>query len=358
MEIPSFAFFNFIFFKDYGNQICITLYSLPSISSMLLLLLSHFSHVWLCVDHIDGSPPGSSVPGILQARTLKWLAISSSNSWKGKVKVKSLSRVRLLGTPWTEADQSPPSMGFFRREYWSGVPLPSPIYSTVVYNLIFFFKNIYLFIYLTAVLVVACRIFSYRLKILSGSMWDIVPWKEIKPRPLALGARNLSHWTTRGVPALLFLNSPLWVLLLYLYSLPVSDCEASHSGIWYLFFCDWRYGQRISVIGTTSRALILLSSFLLGNETEFSTIPRAWSTHHPALVITEGTTLPQWPLPIAHTEPIWVRHCSPAFTWNFKKLRYNWHITVLVSVVPHDSTYVYVVKTITTINLVNIHHYT
>ena len=80
----------------------------------------------LC-DPIDGSPPGSPVPGILQARTLKWVAISFSNSWKWKVKVKSLSHVRLLATPWTAAYQAPPSMGFSRQEYWSGVPLPSPV---------------------------------------------------------------------------------------------------------------------------------------------------------------------------------------------------------------------------------------
>ena len=77
-------------------------------------------------DPIDGSPPGSPVHGILQARTLEWVAISSSSAWKWKVKVKSLSHVRLLATPWTAAHQAPPSMGFARQEYWSGVPLPSP----------------------------------------------------------------------------------------------------------------------------------------------------------------------------------------------------------------------------------------
>ena len=75
----------------------------------------------LC-DSIDGSPPGSPVPGILQARTLEWVAISFSNAWKWKVKVKSLSRVRPSATPWTAAFQAPPSMGFSRQEYWSGVP--------------------------------------------------------------------------------------------------------------------------------------------------------------------------------------------------------------------------------------------
>ena len=75
---------------------------------------------------IGGSLPGSAVPGILQARTLECVAISFSNAWKWKVKVKLLSHVRLLATPWTAAYQAPPSMGFSRQEYWSGVPLPSP----------------------------------------------------------------------------------------------------------------------------------------------------------------------------------------------------------------------------------------
>ena len=78
-------------------------------------------------DPTDGSPPGSPIPGILQARTLEWVAISFSNAWKWKVKVKSLSRVWLLATSWTAAYQAPPSMGFSRQEYWSGVPLPSPL---------------------------------------------------------------------------------------------------------------------------------------------------------------------------------------------------------------------------------------
>ena len=73
---------------------------------------------------IDGSPPGSPVPGILQARTREWVAISFSNAWKSKVKVKSLSSVRLFATPWTAAYQASPPMGFSRQEYWSGLPLP------------------------------------------------------------------------------------------------------------------------------------------------------------------------------------------------------------------------------------------
>ena len=75
----------------------------------------------------DSSPPGSPVPGILQARTLEWVAISFCNAWTWKVKVKSFSRACLLATPWTAAYQAPPSMRFSRQEYWSGLPLPSPI---------------------------------------------------------------------------------------------------------------------------------------------------------------------------------------------------------------------------------------
>ena len=71
-------------------------------------------------DPIDGSPPGFPVPGILQARTLEWVAISFSNAWKWKVKVKSLSCLTLM-TLWTAAYQAPLSMGFARQEYWSAL---------------------------------------------------------------------------------------------------------------------------------------------------------------------------------------------------------------------------------------------
>ena len=90
-----------------------------------LLLLSRFSRVRHC-DPIDGSPPGSPIAGILQARTLEWIAISFSNAWKWKVKVKLLSHIQLLVIPWTATHQAPLSMGFSRQEYCSGVPLPSP----------------------------------------------------------------------------------------------------------------------------------------------------------------------------------------------------------------------------------------
>ena len=84
----------------------------------------------LC-DPIDCSPPGYSVHGILQVRTMEWVAISSSNAWKWKVKVKSFSCVRLLATLWTAAYQAPPSMGLSRQEYCSGVPLPSPFFCEI-----------------------------------------------------------------------------------------------------------------------------------------------------------------------------------------------------------------------------------
>ena len=142
--------------------------------NMLLLLLSRFSHVWLWAppphrwqptrlpslgfsrqepwsglpfpspmhesenesevaqsyptfsNPRDCSPPGSSVHGIFPARALEWGAISFSNAWKWKMKVKSLSRVRLLATPWAAAHQAPPSMGLSRQEHWSGSPVPPP----------------------------------------------------------------------------------------------------------------------------------------------------------------------------------------------------------------------------------------
>ena len=89
----------------------------------------------LC-DPIDSSPQGSPVPGILQARTLEWVAISFSNAWKWKMRVKTLSRVPLLAIPWTAAYQAPPSMGFSRQEYWSGVPLPSLILCAIQLQII------------------------------------------------------------------------------------------------------------------------------------------------------------------------------------------------------------------------------
>ena len=98
-------------------------------SSLPLMPSGKHNNIWLVAkslqscptlcDPKDGSPPGSPVSGILQARTLEWVAISYSNTWKWKVKVKSLSRVRLFMTPWTAAYQAPPSMGFSRQEYWS-----------------------------------------------------------------------------------------------------------------------------------------------------------------------------------------------------------------------------------------------
>ena len=80
---------------------------------------------------VHQAPPA---PGILQARTLEWVAIFFSSAWKWEVKVKSLSRVRLLATPWTAAYQAPPSMGFSRQKYWSGVPSPSPFLRAAVIN--------------------------------------------------------------------------------------------------------------------------------------------------------------------------------------------------------------------------------
>ena len=98
----------------------------------------------LC-DPIDSSPPGSPVPEILQARTLEWVAISFSNAWKWKVKVNSLSRVRLFATPWTAAHQAPPSMGVSTQEHWSGLPWPSPTLILDNYFLSWLRNNFFIF---------------------------------------------------------------------------------------------------------------------------------------------------------------------------------------------------------------------
>ena len=114
-----FAFFDSTFF---GPLLCINTNHLSAAAAAAKSLQSCPT---LC-DPIDGSPPGSPIPGIPQARTLEWVAISLSYAWKWKVKGKSLSHVRLLATPWTAAYQAPPFIGFARQEYWSGVPSPSP----------------------------------------------------------------------------------------------------------------------------------------------------------------------------------------------------------------------------------------
>ena len=127
--------------KRIDTCICITesLCCIPETNTTLLINYAMLcyakslqSYPTLC-DPIDGSPPGSPVPGILQARTLEWVAISFSNAWKWKGKVKSLSPIWLFLTPWTIIYQAPPSMGFSRQEYWSEVPLPSPITLRHVY---------------------------------------------------------------------------------------------------------------------------------------------------------------------------------------------------------------------------------
>ena len=190
---------------------------------------------------IDGSPPGSPVPGILQARTLEWVAISFSNAWKWKVKVKSLSLVRILATPWTAAYQVPPSVGFSRQEYWSGVPLPSPVVlpETCVFFLWdkrilfcgvqYLLKNIYCYYFMYfAVLGLSCGMWdlqSYGMQTFNCGMWDLIPWPGIKLGPLALRAQSLSSWTSREVPV----SSLLRVSSKY-----VSSLRPGLSSIWFI----------------------------------------------------------------------------------------------------------------------------
>ena len=141
----------------------------------------------LC-DSIDGLPPGSPVPGILQARTLEWVAISFSNAWKWKVKVKSLSHVPLLATPWTVAHQAPPSMGFSRQEYWSGVPLPSPYMALKESNLWYLELRMRLSF---SLLLLLLSHFS-RVRLL------VTPWTADYQAPPSMGFSRQKYWS--GVP--------------------------------------------------------------------------------------------------------------------------------------------------------------
>ena len=125
----------------------------------------------LC-DSIDGSPLGSPVPKILQARTLQWVAISFSNAGKWKVKVKSLSRVRLCATPETAAHQAPPSLRFSRQEHWSGLPFSSPMHESEKWKV--------------------------KLKSLSRVWLLATPWTAAYQAPPSMGFSRQEYWS--GVP--------------------------------------------------------------------------------------------------------------------------------------------------------------
>ena len=128
---PCFKNFQHCFASMWDEYYCVVVWIFFDITSATAKSLQ--SCLTLC----------NPIPGILQARTLEWVAISFSNAWKWKLKVKSLSHVRLFATPWTAAYKPLPSMGFSRQEYWSGVPLPSPslTLSGIEKNHLMQFKN-------------------------------------------------------------------------------------------------------------------------------------------------------------------------------------------------------------------------
>ena len=147
--------------------------SVDEIRSLLCIRFAAAKSLQLCptlCDPIDGSPLGSSVPGILQARILEWVAISFSNAWKWKVKMKSLSRPRLLATPRTAAHQAPPSLGFSRQEHWSGLPFPSPMQESEKWK--------------------------WSHSVVSNSLWP--PWTAAYQAPLSMGFSRQEYWS--GVP--------------------------------------------------------------------------------------------------------------------------------------------------------------
>ena len=133
----------------------------------------------LC-DPIDSSPPGSTIPGIFQARTLEWVAISFSNAWKWKVKGKSLSHIQLLVTPWTTAYQAPHGVfqakvlewsatAFSGQEYWSGL-FPSPRH--------------------------ACMLSCF-----SHVRLCATPWTAVHQAPLSIGFSRQEYWSGLSFPS-------------------------------------------------------------------------------------------------------------------------------------------------------------
>ena len=168
----------------------------------------------LC-DPTDGSPPGSPVPGILQARTLEWVAISFSNAWKWKVKLKSVSCVRLFATPWTAAYQAPPSMGFSRQECWSGAPSPS------LWKLASVTRNLNFKFYLTLVNLNINRHVSKSGSFchnLGGVGWTRFSFLWLDPPPLSPSCSCCSLNTGSMCPRLLFPSPGR-------FSLQVSPCS-------------------------------------------------------------------------------------------------------------------------------------
>ena len=147
----------------------------------------------LC-DPIDSSPPGFPVPGIPQARTLEWVAISFSNAWKWKVKVKLLSRVRLLATPWTTAHQAPLVHGIFQARVleWGAIAFSSFMHKSFKILWESFQeefsisqdRQLYTFL-------------SFFFLVCHTTCGILVPWLGIKPAPPAEEGPSLNHWTTR-----------------------------------------------------------------------------------------------------------------------------------------------------------------
>ena len=174
----------------------------------------------LC-DPIDGSPPGSSIPGILQARTLEWVAISFSNAWKWKVKVKSLSFVWLFATPWTAAYQAPPPMGFSRQDYWSGLPLPSLSLLLEVTN---------------------CTVHPQHVSLFSSFSWPLISWNSLEKLAPSLtftagsfsaAQLELNSWNQNNT---LGRKSPLWLFSLVKQGISLENRYTLEKGENYLAF--------------------------------------------------------------------------------------------------------------------------
>ena len=203
---------------------CTTIYAIAAAAKSLQ------SCPTLC-DPTDGSPAGSPVPGILQARTLEWVAISFSSAWKWKVKVKSLSRVQPSAIPWTAAFQAPPSMGFSKQEYWSGVPTPSPsLLLGLIIILLIFCHYLYYYYFIEFLPLSLLFFLLSSVQSLSHVRLFAAPWTAAHQASLVIinsqGLLNHVHWVGDAIQPPHPLSSPS----------PPPLNLSHHQGLFFLFF--------------------------------------------------------------------------------------------------------------------------
>ena len=251
----------------------------------------------LC-DPIDSSPPGSRIPGILQARTLEWIAISFSNAWKWKVKGKSLSHVQLLATPWTVAHQAPPSMGFSRKEYLSlktDVNTSATIGDSLAFHTVFSIGA-----WSNRLIAVAESYFSGIIFVSIGGrilLWELEP-----VNPLNL---NLWQWEAQ-FPQVCHWSKGNWDHGYFHYLVP-KLMYSSDDGIWFRMYTHswrWRSPGGETLQGIISKLVLQLYFLFLKNIKKFTQSCPTLCDHIDC--ITPGFPVHHQLLELAQTHVHWV----------------------------------------------------